>query len=160
MSSTNDNNSYLGHLAETGMETDIAQMMDSGNAGAGTGAGTTSAGIAAGTSTTGTAFHHTTMEDGPGHNNHNDRIMPPPSLPKIEEMIRGLRQELDDVMQVNKIETDRMFDEMVTFLQDSNTIFTDTMMGHLDFENDEANRLDGMEPDVDAATISLVGNNY
>jgi hypothetical protein len=36
----------------------------------------------------------------------------------------------------------------------------DTMLGHLDYEDAEANRLTGMEPDVDAATVSPCWNHY
>jgi CCR4-NOT transcriptional regulation complex NOT5 subunit len=119
------------------------------------------------------AFHDTMMtdpNDNDEDNNHN-MLAPTPhttlpkkktaeSSPELEAMIGGLRQELDAVIQVNKVETDRMFDEMVVFLEDSHAICTETMLGHLDFEQSEANRLTGMEPDVDAATVSLVGNHF
>jgi hypothetical protein len=185
MSSTNDNDSYLRHLTESDMaqmisgdavrhmgESDMTQMI-SGDVGVGGGSVTATHAMttlqedSAGTAAS-MAFHHTmehTMEvDGDDDNRH---ILPHPlpkktadSSPELEAMIRGLRQELDAVIQVNKVETDRMFDEMVIFLQDSHAICTDTMLGHLDFEHAEANRLTGMEPDVDAATVSLVGNHH
>jgi hypothetical protein len=167
-STNNDNNTYLRHLTES----DMAQMI-SGDAGAGgtvnaTNATTTFQEDSSGTATataTAMAFHHTMESD---DNDGDDRILPHPlpkqktaeSSPELEAMIRGLRQDLDGVIQVNKVETDRMFDEMVIFLEDSQAICTDTMLGHLDFETREANRLTGMEPDVDAATVSLVGIHH
>jgi hypothetical protein len=183
MSSTNNNDSYLQHLAESDMaqmissgdavrhmaESDMTQMMISGDAGVGgsvaaTNATTTLQEDSSGTATA-MAFHHTT-EHTMEVDHDDNHILPHPlpkktgeSSPELEAMIRGLRQELDAVIQVNKVETDRMFDEMVIFLQDSHAICTDTMLGHLDFEHAEANRLTGMEPDVDAATVSLVGHH-
>jgi hypothetical protein len=120
------------------------------------------------------AFHDTMMTDDDNDNDEdNNHMLPLPphtttlpkkktaeNSPELEAMIGGLRQELDAVIQVNKVETDRMFDEMVVFLEDSHAICTETMLRHLDYEQAEANRLTGMEPDVDAATVSLVGNHF
>jgi hypothetical protein len=174
MSSINNDNSYLRHMTEKDMDQMISG--DAGGVGAdiagsltATHATTTLQRDSSGTATS-DAFHDTLMN----HNDNdadknNDMMLPPHPLPKsktaesspeLEAMIGGLRQELDAVIQVNKVETDRMFDEMVVFLEDSHAICTDTMLGHLDYEQTEANRLTGMEPDVDAATVSLVANNY
>lgn len=171
MSSTNNDNSYLRH-----MESDVDQMLLGGDAVSGASGSGSSL-------TTQTNATMTLQEDSSGMNtametnhdddddNHHHNMLPPHPLPtkkttaessspELEAMIAGLRQELDAVIQVNKVETDRMFDEMVVFLEDSHAICTDTMLGHLDFEQTEANRLTGMEPDVDAATVSLVGNRH
>jgi hypothetical protein len=180
MSSTNNDNSYLRHMTESDV---MDQILISGDAGIDAGGSLTATHAtttlqqedSTGTTTADT-FHDTMMNDDSDVNNHSMLPPPPPppphatlpppknktaeSSPELEAMIGGLRQELDAVIHVNQVETDRMFDEMVVFLEDSHAICTDTMLGHLDYETAEANRLTGMEPDVDAATVSLVGNQH
>jgi hypothetical protein len=177
LSTTMSSLNNLHHMTESDV---MDQILISGDAGIGAGGFLTATHATAtlqqedsAAMATADAFHDTMMNDDSDVNNHSMLPPPPPlttlpppknktaeSSPELEAMIGGLRQELDAVIHVNQVETDRMFDEMVVFLEDSHAICTDTMLGHLDYETAEANRLTGMEPDVDAATVSLVGNQH
>jgi hypothetical protein len=98
-----------------------------------------------------------TMDDG--------RILPAPLAKQtatkkpqpveLADTIRGLRQELDESIALHTAECNSMYDEMLSFLTESAAVSTQ-MAALGDLEQQEAQRLAQMEPDVDAATLRLL----